>query len=56
MIKQHCNTIAYAKTKLTQQERIETVLKRGNYRRNKVLGLICKSLKEQGLWVKKPRG
>ena len=30
--------IAYTKTKLTQQERIETDLKRGNYGQNNAIG------------------
>ena len=31
MVQQHYQTIAYAKTKLTQREWVETELKRGNY-------------------------
>ena len=38
MIQQRRLAIAYAKTKLTQQERTKTELKRENYGRNKVVG------------------
>ena len=38
MIQQRRNTIAYAKTKLTQQERVETDLKHENYELNKDVG------------------
>ena len=38
MIQHHCNTIAYAKTSLAQQEWVETELKCVNYGRNKVEG------------------
>ena len=38
MAQQRRNTIDYAKTKLTQQERVETDLKHENYELNKDVG------------------
>ena len=38
MTQQCCSMIAYAKTRLTQQEQVETDLKRGNYGRIYIAG------------------
>ena len=38
MAQQYRSTIAYAKTRVTQQERVETDLEHGIYERNKVVG------------------
>ena len=41
-MKQCCNTIAYAKTNLTQQERVETGLKRRFYMLNTDVGTYAR--------------